>query len=307
MDPRVIVGPGDDAGVCLFGNDRMVLTVDVITPLVDDPYTFGAISAANSISDVYAMGGTPVTALAVLGFPSCEFEHDVIKNVIRGAVDKLKEADATLIGGHSIEDAEFKFGLAVTGRVDKDKILKAQGAKAGDILILTKPLGIGILSSAFKKAIIKNKDLKAAISQMTTLNKKASIAAVRAGAHAATDITGFGLLGHALNMAKGSKTDFVISFKHVPLLKKTKELSASGIAPKGAHNNLNFFSDRVIFPEGFSKEDKLILSDPQTSGGLLIAVPQEGISRFRQSAKRQKLSYWEIGRVVKGKGRIVIE
>lgn len=303
----MIIGPGDDAGVCLFGNDSMVLTVDVITPLVDDPYTFGAISAANSISDIYAMGGTPVTALAVLGFPSCDFGHDVIKRLIDGAVSKLREAGATLIGGHSIEDVEFKFGLAVIGRVDRNRVLKTGGAKAGDILILTKPLGTGILTSAFKKGALKEKYLKDAISLMLTLNGRASSAAIMAEAHAVTDITGFGLLGHGLNMTKSSKIDFVISFKKVPVLNRVKEFAASGIAPKGAHNNLNFFSNRVVFPEGFPKENKLILSDPQTSGGLLIAVPKKGLNIFRQSAKRQKLSYWEIGEVVKGKGRIVID
>ncbi|MBI5196721.1 MAG: selenide, water dikinase SelD [Nitrospirae bacterium] len=306
-DRRVIVGPGDDAGVCLFEGGAIVETVDVITPLVDDPYTFGAISAANSMSDVYAMGGTPVTALAILGFSSCDYGHSVIKELLEGAQAKIKEAGAALIGGHSIEDAEFKFGLSVTGRVDKNKILRAGGAVPGDILILTKPLGTGILASAFKRKAINDKDLKKAIVSMLTLNGTASKAALAAGAHAATDITGFGLIGHALNMVKDSKTDFVFYHDKIPVMEKVKNLAASGIAPKGAHNNLKFFSDKITFPKNFSNAEKLILSDPQTSGGLLIAVPQKGINKFRQFAQRKNMPYWEIGNVVKGRGRIVVE
>ncbi len=251
----MLVGPGDDAGVCAFSGSAVVETVDVITPLVDDPYTFGAISAANSISDIYAMGGTPLTALAILGFSSCDYGHSVIKRLLKGAQDKLREAGAFLIGGHSIEDAEFKFGLSVVGRVDKDKVLRAKGAMSGDILILTKPLGIGILTTGFKLGALKDNDknMKKVISLMLTLNAKASKSAVISGAHAVTDVTGFGLIGHALNMLKDSKIDFVISYKKVPVINKAKDIVAGGIAPKGAHNNLKFFSDRVTFPEDFSK------------------------------------------------------
>lgn len=302
----MIVGPGDDAGVCLFNNDAIVETVDVITPLVDDPYIFGAISAANSMSDIYAMGGTPVTALAILGFSSCNYGHSVIKRLLKGGVDKLKEAGVSLIGGHSIEDEEFKFGLAVIGRVDKNKILRVRGAAAGDILILTKPLGIGILTSALKRGVLKDSDMKRAISLMLTLNDRASKAAMVAGAHATTDVTGFGLIGHALNMVKDSKINFVIFHKKVPVMDKVRRLVASGIAPKGAHNNLSFFSHKVTFPTHCLKEEKLILSDPQTSGGLLIAIPRKGMNKFEQFAKREKMVYWKIGEVVKGNGRIVI-
>ena len=308
-DAGVIVGPGDDAAVRLFDSNCLVQTVDVITPLVDDPYTFGAISAANSMSDVYAMGGTPLTALAILGFSSCDFEHDVIKRLLEGAQKKLREAGASLLGGHSIEDAEFKFGLSVTGIADKNKILRISGAKTGDVIVLTKPLGTGIITTAIKLGAIKDKDkdAKKAVSLMLMLNDRASEAAIFAGAHAATDVTGFGLTGHALNMVKGSKINFVIYHENVPLISNAvKNLAASGIMPKGAKNNLQFFCGKISFPESFSKEDKLILSDPQTSGGLLIAVSKKGMEKFRLFAKRKKMPYWEIGEVVKGDGRITI-
>jgi len=305
----VIIGPGDDAGVCLIGNIAIVSTVDVITPLVDDPYTFGAISAANSMSDIYAMGGTPVTALAILGFSSCDHGHGVIKRLLRGATDKLREAGATLIGGHSIEDAEFKFGLSVIGMVDKNKILKVSGAKEGAILILTKPLGTGILASALKRGVIKDKDkeMREAISLMLTLNEVASRTAVYAGAHAVTDVTGFGLIGHALNMVEGSNVDFVISYENVPVITGVRKIISSGIAPQGAHNNLKFYGKKAIFQKDISREEKLILSDPQTSGGLLIALPQGRVKRFKELAKKEKMPYWEIGEAIKGKGRIVIK
>ncbi|MBI4698124.1 MAG: selenide, water dikinase SelD [Nitrospirae bacterium] len=306
-DPRVIIGPGDDAGVCIFNDGAMVETVDVITPLVDDPYTFGAISAANSMSDVYAMGGIPVSALAILGFASCEFEVSVIKSLLRGAVDKLREAKVSLIGGHSIEDSELKFGLSVVGSVSRDKILRTNGASAGDALLLTKPLGTGILSSAFKKGAIKSPAFSEAVSSMLTLNKTASKIAVLSGSCAATDVTGFGLLGHSLNMLRNSKLDFVINYAQVPLMKRVMDLALSGIIPRGAHSNLEFASSKVDFPKGFSKESRLVLSDPQTSGGLLIALPKKYMNKFARLAKKDMMSYWLIGEVADGKGRIVIK
>jgi len=292
--------------VCLFKGEAIVETVDVITPIVDDPYTFGAIGAANSVSDIYAMGGTPVSALAILGFSSCDFGVSVIRDLLKGAIDKLKEAGATLIGGHSIEDKEFKFGLSVIGRINKDKILRANGASAGDILILTKPIGTGILSSAFKRRAIKDRVFNNAISSMLILNKTASEIAVLSGSRAATDITGFGLLGHALNMVKDNKIDFVISYEKTPIMNGVQGLAAAGIIPGGTNRNLEFVRKRVIFREDLPKEAPLILSDPQTSGGLLIAIPEKGLSKFEQTAKRKKMPYWIIGEVIKGKGRIIV-
>jgi len=259
------------------------------------------------MSDVYAMGGVPVSALAILGFSSCDFSVSVIRKLLKGAIDKLKEAGASLVGGHSIEDKEFKFGLSVIGRVSKDKILRLDGASAGDLLILTKPLGTGILSSAFKKGVVKKTTFNQAISSMLALNKIASKIAILSGCCAATDITGFGLLGHILNMVGGKRLDFVIFHKRLPVMNNVRKLAASGIAPKGAYNNLEFVRGKVVFPKDFLDEEKLILSDPQTSGGLLIALPETGRAKFERIAKKGKMPYWIIGEVVKGRGRIIVK
>lgn len=282
-------------------------TIDVITPIVDDPYTFGAICAANSLSDVYAMGGTPLSALAVLGFSSCDFGSSVIKRLLKGCIDKLDEAGACLIGGHSIEDKELKFGLAVTGVVNRKTILRVAGASPGDILVLTKPLGTGILTSAAKRGKVTSAALNKVIASMLQLNKTASKAAVLSGSQAATDVTGFGLLGHGLNMAKSSRADLVIFYDKVPVMDGVKKFVAEGIVPKGARRNFDFCSKDVIFPLNVSQDDQLILSDPQTSGGLLIALPPKGIKKFERIAKREKMPYWIIGEVIKGEGKIIVK
>jgi selenide,water dikinase len=278
----------------------MVETVDVITPIVDDPYTFGAVCAANSVSDVFAMGGTPLTALAILGYASCDFGPDVIRRLLKGA-------GACLIGGHSIEDEQFKFGFAVSGVVDKNNILRVAGASAGEILVLTKPLGTGILTSAVKLKKMKKPGLIPVIDSMLMLNNKAAKAAVSAGARAATDVTGFGLLGHALNIAKSSGVNLVIRYEEVPVMKRVKEFISAGVVPKGAKNNLSFCSKSVDFSTGIEEIDKLAVSDPQTSGGLLISLPQRGLKKFEQKARKEKMPYWIIGEVVKGRGRIIVE
>lgn len=279
----------------------------MITPIVDDPYTFGAICAANAVSDVYAMGGIPLSALAVLGFPSCDFKASVIKRLLKGCIDKLAEADACLIGGHSIEDKEFKFGLAVTGVVDKKAILKVAGASPGDVLVLTKPLGTGILTSAAKRGKVKSAVLNKVIASMLSLNRTASKAAVMSGSGSATDVTGFGLLGHGLNIAKSSKADLVIYYDRVPVMDGVRKFAEAGMVPGGAKRNLDFCSRDVKFPTDFPNDAKLILSDPQTSGGLLIALPPKGLKKFERLARKEKMSYWEIGEVMKGKGKIIIK
>jgi selenide,water dikinase len=284
----------------------MVETVDVITPIVDDPYTFGAICAANSVSDVYAMGGKPLTALAILGFASCDFDASTIRRLLQGAISKLNEAEACLIGGHTIEDNEFKFGFAVSGVVEKDVILKVAGSRPGNILVLTKSLGTGILTSAVKKKKVGKQYLNEVVESMLTLNKTASKAAVSAGAHAATDITGFGLLGHGLNMAKSSGVNLIIDSEKVPLMKKVKDLAETGAVPKGARNNLDFCIKDTSFAKAVSQGARLALSDPQTSGGLLISLPSEGLKKFERVAKKGKMPYWIIGEVEKGLGKIVV-
>ncbi len=302
----VIVGPGDDAGVYRHKSDLLVETVDVITPIVDDPYTFGAICAANSVSDVYAMGGTPRTALAILGYATCDFGPSVIRELLKGAVDKLSEAGACLIGGHSIEDNEFKLGFAVTGVVERKHLLRTGGAKKGDILILTKKIGTGILTSAVKLGKARPADLKPVIRSMLALNKTASKAAISAGANAATDVTGFGLLGHAMNIAKNSKADLIINSVKVPFMKNVKELIASGIIQKGAKKSLSYVSRETKFPNNYSEIDKMALVDPQTSGGLLISLTAKGLNKFDRIMKKDRHPYWVIGEVVNGRGKIIV-
>lgn len=301
IDRAVLVGPGDDAGVYLLDqNTALVETVDIITPLVNDPFTFGAISATNSLSDVYAMGGRPLTALALIGFSPCDYEPGVIKEIMKGALSVMKTAGASLMGGHSFEDSELKFGLSVTGTVDKDRILRAAGAGAGDIIILTKPVGTGIITTALKAGKINNSELEPVVKSMLFLNAQASEAALYAGATAATDVTGFGLLGHAFNMVKNSSIDFVIDSRSVPVFDKVREFISSGIIPEGAYKNLSFLDGKVSFADTVSEDEKLLFSDPQTSGGLLLTLPELNLERFVSRG----IPHWAIGRVEKGEGRV---
>lgn len=297
----VLVGPGDDAGVYLLDeHTALVETVDIITPLVNDPFTFGAISATNSLSDVYAMGGRPLTALALLGFSPCAYEPLVIKEILRGAMSVMEAAGVSLMGGHSFEDSELKFGLSVTGTVDKDRILRAAGAKAGDIILLTKPVGTGVIATALKAGKIDGKELEPVVKSMLSLNAQASETALFAAATAATDVTGFGLLGHAYNMVRNSLTDFVIASKAVPVFDKVRDFISSGIIPEGAYKNLSFLDGKVIFSETVSEDYRLLFSDPQTSGGLLLTLPEQNVERFASKGIR----HWIIGRVEKGTGRV---
>jgi selenide,water dikinase len=277
--------------------------VDVITPVVNAPFTFGAISANNSLSDVYAMGGRPVSALAIAGFSSCDYESVVLKEILRGAVHSLKRAGAILIGGHSFEDAELKFGLSVTGIIDKNKILRVSGAEEGDFIIITKPIGIGILATALKGGKITDDNMKTAIEWMLTLNDKASELALKAGATSCTDVTGFGLLGHAYNMVKDSSTDFEIKKDSIPVLEHVHEMINAGMVPEGAYNNLRFLGGKVEFSPHVTEEGRLLLADPQTSGGLLITLKKENIKVFEESG----IFFSVIGRVVKGSGKIIVK
>lgn len=299
----VIVGPGDDAGVYALTKEHSVVeTVDVITPVVNDPADFGAISAANSLSDIYAMGGRPVAAMAILGFSSCDYGTGVVKEILKGANAALERAGAWLIGGHSFEDQELKFGLSVTGVIDRARLLRTRGARAGDVLVLTKPIGTGVLSTALKGGRLDENGMAEARLGMLELNDRASRAALAAGATSATDVTGFGLLGHAFNMVRDASVDFEIRLAEVPVLDRARELIASGMAPEGAYNNMRFLKDRVS-GEGVTEEDLLLLADPQTSGGLLLSLPGEGaLSRFREAGVRS----WVIGGVIKGDGSIRI-
>lgn len=300
----MVVSPGDDAGVFLLNPEvALVETVDVITPLVNDPFLFGRISATNSLSDIYAMGGRPLTCLAIFGFSSCDYDKEVFELVLKGAMESIHLAGAALMGGHSFEDREMKFGLSVTGVVKPDKILRKEGAQAGEVIVLTKPLGSGILTTALKGDRVTEADIQEAIRWMTTLNAEASEIAQASGASACTDITGFGLIGHAYNMIKDSSVDFHIRRKAVPLLERVMDFVEMGIVPEGAYRNLQFHKEHIVFSPDTTEEDLLALSDPQTSGGLLFTIKKDQL----QILDKRKLNYWVIGEVIEGSGKIIID
>lgn len=268
--------PCDDAAVYRLTPDlALVQTVDYITPLVDDPYTFGQIAAANSLSDVYAMGGKPFLALNVVAFPTAALPMDVLTEILRGGVDKAQEADVRIVGGHSIDDREPKYGLAVAGLVHPDRILRNSTARAGDHLILTKALGMGIVSTAIKRELASEDLIARAVAVMVTLNKNAALAAIEIGAHACTDVTGFGLLGHLREMTAASRVGAQVSAHRVPVLREVVELAAQDVVPGGTKRNLAFAQEVVDFDAAVDPVQRLILADAQTSGGLLVAVAPE--------------------------------
>ncbi|WP_223068508.1 selenide, water dikinase SelD [Paenibacillus caui] len=274
-NPDLLVGldTSDDAGVYRLTDElALVQTVDFFTPIVDDPYDFGQVAAANAISDIYAMGGKPLTALNIVAFPIHTLDKAVLSEILRGAGDKLKEAGVTLVGGHSIDDKEPKFGLAVTGLVHPDRVRTNAGAKAGDKLILTKPIGVGILTTSIKKDQLNEEEVARVTRVMTTLNKTAAETMEPYEVHACTDVTGFGLLGHASEMAKGSGTGIIISKDQVPFLPRVRELAEAGFVPGGTKNNFAHLEGSVTFPEGLDQIGQWMLCDAVTSGGLLISV-----------------------------------
>ena len=276
-DARILVGAdtSDDAAVFKI-DDRtaIVQTVDFFTPIVDDPFQFGAISAANSLSDIYAMGGKPLFALNIVGFPSNRLPIEVLEAILRGAQSKAEEAGISIIGGHTVDDTEPKFGLAVTGSIDPRKVVTNSHARPGDVLILTKPIGTGILSTALKRGLLEEEQQKTLIDTMAALNKAASEAMQETGVNACTDITGFGLMGHLLEMMNGSDTTAVISAESIPLLPGVMELATSGVVPGGTRDNFAFTAPSAEYHEGLSATRRLVLNDAQTSGGLLISVPK---------------------------------
>lgn len=271
----------EDAGVYKLRDDlAIVQTVDFFTPIVDDPYDFGRIAAANSLSDVYAMGGRPLTAMNIVCFPQTVMDISVLREVLRGGMDKMHEAGVILVGGHSVEDPELKYGLAVTGTIHPDKVIHNNGARAGDRLILTKPLGTGIISTAIKGGMAGDKATAKIVKSMTTLNRTASELMQKVGVHACTDITGFGLLGHAAEMIECTEVGMVIDSASVPFFPEAKELAEMGMIPGGLHRNRDFRKDMVDIRKKVPQYLQDILFDPQTSGGLLIAVPEKKASRL---------------------------
>ncbi|HAV40215.1 MAG TPA: selenide, water dikinase SelD [Aquificaceae bacterium] len=300
VDEHTLVGVGDDAGVYAYGGKVYVHTVDFITPILNDPYLWGAISTVNSLSDVYAMGCKPLNALAIVGFNNCDLDIGVLREVMKGCADKLKEAKTVLLGGHTIDDKEPKFGLAVMGVCEDGKYLTQNGAKPGDLLALTKPIGVGILTKAIKEGRLKEKDIKHAIDYMLMLNDKASSLA-REFASACTDVTGFGLLGHAYNIARRSKVRLYIDFSKVPIYEESMRFVKEKVYPKGAMDNYNFVRDYLMV-EGLEPWELLVLSDPVTSGGLLFSFPGERLQDLEKKAQELGLKLWIIGGVEEGEG-----
>src|SRR5579859_7668977 len=299
QDANVLVGfdKADDAGVYQIAPDTaLVQTVDFFTPVVDDPYTFGQIAAVNSLSDVYAMGGRPRTALAIVCFPEKE-DTAILSDILAGGLDKMNEAGCTVIGGHSVRDAEIKFGYSVTGTVDPARVWKNAGARAGDALILTKPLGTGVIATAIKKQKAEGAWLDAAVHSMTTLNKVAAETAIACGAevHGATDVTGFGLIGHAREMAKGSGVTIRIHAKDVPLLTGARECVRGGFIPGGLNNNRDFAECAVAYVGTIDEELKTLLYDPQTAGGLLFSVAATDAAKLLDALRGQQLPAARIG------------
>ncbi len=274
QDARVLVGfdKADDAGVYQISADTaLVQTVDFFTPVVDDPYTFGQIAAVNSLSDVYAMGGHPLTSLALVCFPE-KGDLEILEQILAGGLSKMMEAGCTVIGGHSIRDDEIKFGYAVTGTVHPQKVLANSGARVGDKLILTKALGTGVISTAIKKGKAQQEWIDAAVASMTTLNKSAAEVVAKFEVHGMTDITGFGLIGHGREMALASGVSLRIQASQVPLLSGALECVRAGYIPGGLKANREFAECAVGYENGIADELKTMLFDPQTAGGLLISV-----------------------------------
>jgi selenide,water dikinase len=264
---------GDDAGVFrLDAANALVQTVDFFTPVVDDPYAYGAIAAANALSDVYAMGGEPLTALAIAGFPERDFPLEWAAAIVRGGAEKLREAGCALLGGHSVRDPEIKFGYAVTGRVDPERMLTNAGARAGDLLLLTKPLGTGVIATALKAGEAAPEPVAAATRWMCELNRAAAAAARRHALRAATDVTGFGLVGHALNLARQSRVTIELELASLPLLPGALEL-APRYQPGGLKANQRQFEPQLDDRAASDEARRVFLFDPQTSGGLLLPVP----------------------------------
>jgi len=306
-DANVIVGLKgfEDAGVYRLSDDlAIVQTIDFFTPVVNDPYRFGQIAAANALSDIYAMGARPVTALNIACFSPKKFGNAVLREILRGGIDKVAESGTNLLGGHSVEDEEIKYGLSVTGIVHPERIVRNEGAQPGDLLILTKPLGTGILVTAMKGNMISEETEKHLIAVMATLNRRASEVMLLAGAHAATDVTGFGLAGHLKEMIK-ENLGAEIYADRLPYFPEAEGLSAEGFLPSGLYKNRDFYASFVEAEiSGFFLD---LIFDPQSSGGLLIALKEDGMDHFSREASGLSVDYRVIGRFIEEpKGKIKI-
>ena len=301
-DPNVLVGyaTSDDAGVYRLSDElALVQTVDFFTPIVDDPYVYGQIAAANSLSDVYAMGGRPLTALAVLALPE-RSDPELAERILTGGLDKMIEAACTVVGGHSIRDEELKFGYAVTGTLHPRRIWTNAGARPGDRLLLTKPIGTGVITTALKKGKAKDAWVEAAVRSMAQLNRAAAEALLPLGdaVHAVTDITGFGLLGHAREVAAGSGVSLVIDTAQIEFIAGALECAHGGFIAGGLKNNREFLGGCVEFADHISPDVQALLYDPQTSGGLLVAVAPDEVEHARQALRTAGCAAAHLGEVV---------
>ena len=304
-DERVIIGLDghDDAAVVRLDDGKLLVqTVDFFTPIVDDPYQFGQIAAANSLSDIYAMGAKPIFALNIVGFPINDLPNEMLTTILQGGADKAKEAGIPTVGGHSVDDKEPKYGLVVTGEIEEKNIVTNKSATPGDVLVLTKPLGTGIIATAIKKGVVKNDVIRAAVESMSALNELASKIMVELGVKTATDVSGFGLLGHLNEICEASKVSAEIKYDDLPLLPGVNKLASDGIIPGGTKRNLSFAESFTQFLEDRTKIEKLITSDAQTSGGLLISLPPDSAKMFiKKFNERSPIKAQEIGNIIKQK------
>lgn len=309
-DPKVLVGlsTSDDAAVYKISDDlAIVLTVDFFTPIVDDPYIFGSIAATNSLSDVYAMGGKPILALNIVGFPTDKLPLSILTQILKGGFDKAKEAGISIAGGHTIDDREPKYGLVVMGMVHPNNVMTNSNAKPGDALILTKPIGSGIISTAMKAEIASQESMDDAVKVMSVLNRIPAEVMMSVGANSCTDITGFGLLGHLYEMVSSSGVGAEISYNSIPLITGTKELADDLIIPAGTVRNYEYINDFVIWGENLEYEEKMILCDAQTSGGLLISVPEDKCYELIKSLEdANALTAARIGKIVQSESQMIL-
>ena len=281
-------------------------TVDFFTPIVDDPYQFGQIAAANSLSDIYAMGAKPIFALNIVGFPINDLPNEMLTTILQGGADKAKEAGIPTVGGHSVDDKEPKYGLVVTGEVEEKNIVTNKSATPGDVLVLTKPLGTGIIATAIKKGLAKNDIIKTAVESMSALNDLASKIMVELGVKTATDVSGFGLLGHLNEICKASKVSAEIKYDDLPLLSGVNKLASDGIIPGGTKRNLSFATSFTYFHDQLTKIQQLISADAQTSGGLLISISPEKTESFLQLFNEQSsIKAQEIGKITKQREKAI--
>ena len=302
--PDLLVGLDgpDDAAVWQLDEKRaLVITTDFFTPVVDDPYDYGAIAAANSLSDIYAMGGTPFLALNIAGLPP-DLPDEISSTILRGGAEKAKEAGIVIAGGHTVQDKEPKYGLVVLGFVDKEKMLTKSGLHSGDVLVLTKPLGFGCTTTALKQDKADEADVREVVDWMARLNRDAGKLAVEFGLVAGTDVTGFSLLGHGLEMAQASNVSLHFDYAQIPFVNGARKYAEMWTFPGGASDNRIFFSPKITFDASLDEASQMLLFDPQTSGGLLLGVPKEKLAPFQKRAAELEQPIWVIGEVRAGSG-----